>query len=95
MLRAGPACICVSLLLAGCASHSAPAVVAPTTPPPVVAEAPRPTPPPAPAPVVDPVDALIAESTRHFETGRREIQNGHLEAARAEFNRALERRIDD
>jgi membrane-bound lytic murein transglycosylase D len=39
---------------------------------------------------VDPVEALIADSTRHFETGRKEIQNGHLEAARSEFNRALE-----
>jgi membrane-bound lytic murein transglycosylase D len=92
MRRAGgPACIGVSLLLAGCASHSTPAVVAPEAPPPVVAEAPAPTPPPpAPVPVVDPIDALIAESTRYFETGRREIQNGHLEAARTEFNRALE-----
>ena len=92
MLRAGgPACICVSLLLAGCASHSTPAVVAPVTPAPAVAVAPPPTPPPpAPAPAVDPIDALIAESTRHFETGRREIHDGHLEAARAEFNRALE-----
>jgi membrane-bound lytic murein transglycosylase D len=65
--------------------------VAPVAAPPVVAEAPAPTPPPpAPVPAVDPIDALIAESTRHFETGRREIQNGHLEAARTEFNRALE-----
>jgi membrane-bound lytic murein transglycosylase D len=60
-------------------------------PAPVVAQAPAPTPPsPAPVPVVDPIAALIAESNRHFETGRREIQNGHLEAARTEFNRALE-----
>ncbi|HET9012639.1 MAG TPA: transglycosylase SLT domain-containing protein, partial [Gemmatimonadaceae bacterium] len=70
---------------------STPAVVAPVAPPPVVATAPAPTPPPpAPVPVVDPIDALIADSTRHFETGRREIQDGHLEAARTEFNRALE-----
>jgi membrane-bound lytic murein transglycosylase D len=51
-------------------------------------------PPPAPVlptpPAVDPIDALVAESNRHFETGRREIQDGHLEAARTEFNRALE-----
>jgi membrane-bound lytic murein transglycosylase D len=81
----------VSLLLAGCASRSTPGVVAPVVPPPVVAvAAPPSTPPPLAAPVVDPIDALIAESNRHFETGRREIQNGHLEAARTEFNRALE-----
>ena len=91
MLRAGgAACIGVSLLLAGCASHSAPAVVAPATPSPVIAEAPAPVPAAAPAPAVDPIEALIAESTRHFETGRKEVQDGHLEAARGEFNRALE-----
>ena len=91
MRRAGgPACIGVSLLLAGCASHSAPAVVAPVSPPPVVAAAPQPVPAPAPPPVVNPIDALIAESTRHFDTGRKEVQDGHLEAARSEFNRALE-----
>ena len=91
MLRAGgPACIGVSLLLAGCASHSTPAAVAPVAPPPVLAEAPPPVPPPPAAPAADPVDALIAESTRHFEAGRKEVQDGHLEAARGEFNRALE-----
>jgi membrane-bound lytic murein transglycosylase D len=92
MLRAGgPACICVSLLLAGCASRSTPAVVAPVTPPPVVAEAaPPPAAPQSPPQVVDPIDALIAESNRHFETGRRQVQDGHLEGARTEFNRALE-----
>jgi membrane-bound lytic murein transglycosylase D len=92
MLRAGgSACIGVSLLLAGCASHSTPSVVAPVAPPPVVAAVePPPTAPPPAAPVVAPIDALIAESNRHFETGRREIQDGHLEAARSEFNRALE-----
>jgi membrane-bound lytic murein transglycosylase D len=92
MLRAvGPACICVSLLAAGCAQRSTPTAVAPVTPPPTVAEAPH-APPPAPAaPVsVDPVDALIAESTRRFDAGQREVQAGHLEAARLEFNRALE-----
>jgi membrane-bound lytic murein transglycosylase D len=92
MLRAGgAACIGVSLLMAGCASRSTPTAVAPVEPPPAVAVAPAPTPPPpAPAPVVDPIDALIAESNRHFDNGRREIQDGHLEAARSEFNRALE-----
>jgi len=91
MLRAGgPACIGVSLLLAGCASHSTPAVVAPATPPPVIATVPAPAPVLPAAAAADPIGALIAESNRHFETGRREIQDGHLEAARTEFNRALE-----
>jgi membrane-bound lytic murein transglycosylase D len=39
---------------------------------------------------VDPIEALIAESNRHFDIGQREVQAGHLEAARLEFNRALE-----
>jgi membrane-bound lytic murein transglycosylase D len=81
----------VSLLLAGCASHSTPTAVAPVEPPPAVAVAEPPAPPPTPPPpAVDPIDALIAESNRHFETGRREIQDGHLESARSQFNRALE-----
>ena len=65
--------------------------MAPVAPPPVVAAAPAPAPPPPPPPpAVDPIDALIAESNRHFEAGQREVQAGHLEAARLEFNRALE-----
>ena len=39
---------------------------------------------------VDPVLELIAVSTVHFEAGERELQLGHLESARADFNRALE-----
>jgi membrane-bound lytic murein transglycosylase D len=93
MLRAaGAACIGVSLLaLAGCASHTAPTASAPL-PAPVVAQAPAPEPAPVPppAPAVDPIDTLIAESNRHFDAGQREVQAGHLEAARVEFNRALE-----
>ena len=41
-------------------------------------------------PVADPVAELIAVSNRHFETGQRELQDGHLETAKTEFNRALE-----
>ena len=93
MLRlGGRACIGVTLLvMAGCASRSTPTAVAPVAPPPVVAAAPKPEPPPpAPPPTVDPIDTLIAESTRHFDAGQREVEAGHLEAARQEFNRALE-----
>lgn len=53
-------------------------------PPPVVVEAP----PPAPAP--DPIAILIAESDRHFETGRKELALGHLDRAKSEFDRALD-----
>jgi peptidoglycan lytic transglycosylase D len=42
------------------------------------------------APVEDPALALIAQSERHFKTGQQELEQGHLEAAKQEFNRALE-----
>ena len=65
----------------GCASRS------PRRPPP----SPRPgTAAAAPGPAVDPIEALIAESNRHFDIGQSEVQAGHLEAARPKFNRALE-----
>jgi membrane-bound lytic murein transglycosylase D len=38
----------------------------------------------------DPVSELIALSTKHFESGQRELAEGHLEMAKAEFNRSLE-----
>ena len=47
-------------------------------------------PAPQPQPARDPVTDLIALSTRHFETAQRELQEGHLETAKAEFNEALE-----
>lgn len=77
------------LLTAGCATHvpatitPAPAVVAPA---PVVSAAPA----PQPKPQFDPVADLIALSTRHFENGQKALQDGHLESAKTEFNRALE-----
>jgi membrane-bound lytic murein transglycosylase D len=37
----------------------------------------------------DPVLALIAESDRHFRLGQRELDLGHVEAAKLEFNRAV------
>jgi membrane-bound lytic murein transglycosylase D len=42
------------------------------------------------APAEDPVLALIAASDRHFKAGQRELEQGHVEAAKLEFNRALE-----
>ncbi|MEW6319867.1 MAG: LysM peptidoglycan-binding domain-containing protein [Acidobacteriota bacterium] len=38
----------------------------------------------------DPVDALIARSEAHFAAGRRQLDLGHLEQARREFNQAVE-----
>jgi peptidoglycan lytic transglycosylase D len=42
---------------------------------------------PAPA---DPVLTLLEASSRHFEAGQRELEIGHLEQAKTEFNRSLE-----
>ena len=39
---------------------------------------------------VDPVLGLIAASNRHFEAGRQELQLGHLDTAKVEFNASLE-----
>src|SRR5687768_11181691 len=58
-------------------------------PAPVVAAAPLP-PAPVPKPAPDPALELIDLSTRHFEAGQRELELGHLDAAKTEFNRALE-----
>jgi membrane-bound lytic murein transglycosylase D len=38
----------------------------------------------------DPVATLIAESDRHFATGQQELTLGHLERAKAEFDRSLD-----
>ena len=50
-----------------------------------------PTPPPVAAvPVEDPVLTLIASSDRAFKAGQRELEQGHVEAAKQEFNRAID-----
>src|SRR3712207_6451628 len=61
-----------------------------TTPGPTSAVAPPAHAAAAPQPQPDPVAQLIGVSNQHFETGQRELQQGHLEQARSEFNRALE-----
>jgi membrane-bound lytic murein transglycosylase D len=72
----------LSIVVAGCGSNpkpQTPAVpVKPTTPPP----------PPAPPPP-DPITTLIATSQNHFEAGQRELKMGHMDRARAEFDRAV------
>src|SRR5438874_10911526 len=40
------------------------------------------------APAEDPVLLLIAESDRHFKAGQKELDLGHVEAAKTEFSRA-------
>src|SRR5262245_37982244 len=59
------------------------------------AAAQRPAKPAAPAAVVtppppDPIATLIASSQSHFESGERELRVGHLESAKAEFDRAVD-----
>src|SRR5690348_3369556 len=53
--------------------------------------------PAVPAPVVeqspaveDPVLTLIAVSDNHFKAGQTELEQGHFEAAKLEFNRAVD-----
>lgn len=65
------------------AKTSAP-VVAPKPVAPVVS-----APAPVPVPVVDPVVELIASSERFFQAGQSELSQGHVEAARHEFDKAL------
>src|SRR5580704_16681192 len=42
------------------------------------------------APAEDPVLTLIADSDRHFRLGQQELDLGHVEAAKLEFNRAID-----
>jgi membrane-bound lytic murein transglycosylase D len=63
-------------------------IARPTTP----VQAPDPVPtrePVVQAPVEDPVLTLIAESDRHFKAGQTNLEQGHFEAAKQEFNRAI------
>ncbi len=58
---------------------------------PAQAPAKSPAPPVVPSPPPqDPIATLIANSQGHFESGERELRVGHLESARAEFDRAVD-----
>jgi len=48
------------------------------------------TAPVSPQLATDPIADLIALSNSHFEAGQAELQRGHLESARLEFNKALD-----
>jgi peptidoglycan lytic transglycosylase D len=77
------AAVCLAILATGCGSsirQDRPS----TAPTPPVADAQA---PPEPG---DPIAALIAESERHYSDGQRELERGHLDQAREEFDRALE-----
>lgn len=80
-------CLAIALALSACAGRVSPvtvpsAAVKPAqvaSAPVLVPESPR-----------DTIADLIATSTRHFEAGQRELELGHLEGAKASFNKALE-----
>ena len=77
----------VGFLAAACAARvPAPSQV---STPVVVAAAPT-APAAVPEPLPEPALELIDLSTRHFEAGQRELELGHLDAAKDEFNLALE-----
>jgi peptidoglycan lytic transglycosylase D len=74
-----------ALIAAACSSNPKPQTSAnPATGPKAVT--PTPVPPQAP----DPISTLIASSQARFEAGERELKMGHLERARAEFDRSID-----
>lgn len=80
------AIIALALTTAACAAR----VPSPTTVSAPQAVAKPTLPAPVPVPATDPVLDLIAASNRHFDAGQKELQLGHLESAKIEFNRSLE-----
>jgi membrane-bound lytic murein transglycosylase D len=79
-----------------CAAGTLSAACATRTPPPLSTQAPpqvvasEQNPTPVAEPERDPVLALIALSEQHFETGERELREGHLSAARMAFDSAVD-----
>ena len=73
------------LLTAACGSNPKAKVQPTAVPAPQRAPAPADVPPPP-----DPIATLIATSQKHFEAGERELKVGHLERARAEFDRSVD-----
>ena len=59
------------------------------TPPPTPAPEPLPVEPVQPPPPEDPVVTLIALSEQHFRSGQKELELGHVEGARLEFDKAV------
>jgi membrane-bound lytic murein transglycosylase D len=59
--------------------------VTPTSP-----DAARTAAPSQPVPVQDPVVTLIAASNERFQAGQRELEQGHFDAAKLEFDRAID-----
>ena len=72
----------------GCGGPKQPPSLAPQVA--AVTETPAPVLPPPPPPAPDPFELLIAQSQRYFDNGQRELELGHLQQARIEFDRALD-----
>jgi membrane-bound lytic murein transglycosylase D len=82
--------VALGLFTAACSARVPASVIQPRPVPVAAAAVAAPAPQVAPQPHVDPVNDLIAASNRHFEAGQKELQAGHLETAKTEFNRSLE-----
>lgn len=81
--------VSAGLFLSACAASQRGARLAPAAP--VAATTPAVTEPaPAASQAPDPVQVLIDLSQAHFDKGQAELQLGHLDRARTEFNRALD-----
>jgi membrane-bound lytic murein transglycosylase D len=83
----------------GCGSsiHSktlTPKATAPAVEPAAVVQKAEPAPLVAPVPAEDPVQTLIAAADRHFKAGQTELEQGHFEAAKQEFNKAVDGLIE-
>lgn len=82
-------CALAAMPLAGCGPTTV--VERPAVVPSIEAEAPAPPPAlPVAEPQPDPIQDLIAQSRAHFEAGQAELNLGHLERAKTEFDRALD-----
>ena len=81
-----PLATVVLFLAPACSSNPKPKAQTPAGPVQVKPSTlPKAVPPPP-----DPIASLIATSQSHFEAGERELNVGHLERARAEFDRAVD-----
>ncbi len=83
--------VAVLLFSAACSRNPAPQLAVAPQPaaPAAVADAPQ-----TPAPAIDSTAAVIAESDRLFDLGERELSLGHLEQARAAFDKSLDVLLD-
>jgi membrane-bound lytic murein transglycosylase D len=75
------------LVFVGCGGTKQAQVHTAPTPPPAVVRPSSVSPAP---PALDPVQALITESQQHYLKGQRELEQGHFDRARSEFNGALD-----